>query len=330
VARVSVSFALQAHPGAGDQAGAAWVQLARRAEASGFEALCIGDHPGSTAAPFVVLAAVASVTSTLRLGTAVVNAGRWEPLALASEAVALDVVSNGRAFLGVGAGHTPAEWTTVGRDVPGASERAARLNDVLETARRLLAGNPVTFETDHVRLEQATLHWPQPARPEIPILVGGNGRAVLRAGARHADVVELTGLGRTLPDGQYHVPDWTASSVDARVDLVAQSVPADRPAPRLGALVQHVELTDDRTSAALAYLGRLERIIPVEALPTVEELLGVPYALFGTESEIADQLRAHERRWGFTRYTVRADAFDAVVTLIEHLRRTGSHQPPPA
>jgi len=99
---------------------ASWLGLARDVEAAGFHALYAADHPGSTASPFVALAAAAAVTERIQLGTCVVNAGVWEPLALASEAATLDVVSGGRAVLGVGAGHTPREWTATGRRFPTA------------------------------------------------------------------------------------------------------------------------------------------------------------------------------------------------------------------
>jgi len=89
---------------------------------------------------------------------------------------------------------------------------------------------------------------------------------------------------------------------------------------RVGArLADIVELTDDRAGAAHAYLTRLERVILAEALPALDDLLDVPYVLLGTETEIVDQLRAHRRRWGFSRYTVRAGTLDAVGGLIARL-----------
>jgi alkanesulfonate monooxygenase SsuD/methylene tetrahydromethanopterin reductase-like flavin-dependent oxidoreductase (luciferase family) len=82
-----------------DQRG--WAEIARRCEASGLRALLVSDHPGSGASPFVALASAAAVTSTLRLGSYVVNAGVRPPLLLASEVATLDVVSDGRAELEV-------------------------------------------------------------------------------------------------------------------------------------------------------------------------------------------------------------------------------------
>jgi alkanesulfonate monooxygenase SsuD/methylene tetrahydromethanopterin reductase-like flavin-dependent oxidoreductase (luciferase family) len=98
------TFSLQAVPGD----AAEWLDTARRAEAGGFDTLLTADHPGSCAAPFVALAAAAAVTSRIRPGSYVSNAGVREPMLLAADVATLDVVSGGRAVLGLGAGHPPA------------------------------------------------------------------------------------------------------------------------------------------------------------------------------------------------------------------------------
>jgi alkanesulfonate monooxygenase SsuD/methylene tetrahydromethanopterin reductase-like flavin-dependent oxidoreductase (luciferase family) len=87
----NIGFALQADPGD----GASWVRIGRRAENAGFEAICVGDHPGLTASPFVARAALAHSTSTILLGTAVLNLGTWEPLSLAAEVATLHLLSGG-------------------------------------------------------------------------------------------------------------------------------------------------------------------------------------------------------------------------------------------
>ena len=99
-----------------------WLALAREADRSGFESLYVADHPGTCAAPFVALAAAAAVTDRIKLGTCVVNAGLWEPVPLAMEVATLDMVSGGRAVLGLGAGHTPAEWAMRGRSMPSPAQ----------------------------------------------------------------------------------------------------------------------------------------------------------------------------------------------------------------
>lgn len=102
-----------------------WLELARDVEAAGFQALYAAGHPGSTPSPFVTLAAAAAVTERIQLGTCVVNAGVWEPLALASEAATLEVVSGGRAVLGLGRDTLRTSGPPPGGSSQTASDRAA-------------------------------------------------------------------------------------------------------------------------------------------------------------------------------------------------------------
>lgn len=116
-----IEVAVQAQP----RDSASWLALASTVERLGFSALLAADHPGRRASPFVALAAAAAVTSRIALGSYVSNAGIREPLLLASDVATLDLLSAGRARLGLGAGHAPAEWTGVGRVRPPVAERVA-------------------------------------------------------------------------------------------------------------------------------------------------------------------------------------------------------------
>lgn len=294
----------------------AWETFAQRCERSGFASLSVADHPGTGPAPFVALAAAGAVTSDLQLGTYVVNAGTWEPLALASEVATLDLVSAGRAVLGVGAGHTPAEWTMRGREYPSARERVEHMIELIEVTRRLLDGEVVSFRGRHVRTVDAYLEKPRPVQGSIPLVVGGNGRRVLHYAAQHADVVALSGLGRTLPDGYRHEVDWATDRIDERVELVHLAAEAVGRTPTLEALVQRLEITDDAQGAATELAEQLNGV-------SADDLLAAPYVLFGTVEEIAAELRHHQRRWGISRFVVRAGVVDAAETLFRYLREQG-------
>ena len=309
---MNITFAVQGHPSSRED----WLDLARDAETRGFEALSIADHPGTTASPFVALAAAAQVTDRLLLAPSVINAGAWEPLALAAEVATLDVLSDGRAMLGIGAGHTPSEWTQVGRPYPSAHQRIAHLEAVVGSVRRLLSGEVVTIDDATVHLRDACLEWPVPARNRVPVLIGGNARGVVELAARHADVLELTGLGRTLLDGHAHEARWSAEQVDERVRLLhavgGRSV-------RLGALVQKVEITADREGVAAEYRAQFLEVVPEEELPSIDEILDTPFVLIGTADQIVAQLTTNQARWAFSRYTTRARDLDAVALVIERL-----------
>ena len=276
------TFSLQALP----EDAAGWLDLARRAEQIGFEALYVADHPGSCAAPFVALAAAAAVTSRVKLGSYVVNAGVREPILLASDVATLDVVSGGRAILGLGAGHTPAEWAAVGKVRPGVRARIDHCIAVTETTCRMLAGDGMAE--------------PRPVQDPVPLLIGGGNTRLLGWAAEHADLIGLSGLGRTLDDGHHHEVRWRQEQVDAQVELTGGK-PVE-------ALVQLVEVTDD---AGAVYAEWAEK-----ADTPQEDLVAAPFLLVGTVDEIAAKIQAVERRWGITRFAVRKPAIEVVAALL--------------
>ncbi|MFI5492837.1 LLM class flavin-dependent oxidoreductase [Actinoplanes sp. NPDC051859] len=297
-----VEFALQVQPLDARE----WVETAQRAEAAGFTTLLAADHPGSCAAPFVALAAAAAVTSTIKLGSYVVNAGVREPMLLAADVATLDVVSGGRALLGLGAGHTPAEWDAVGRVRPGVRGRVERCIAVADATVRLLGGETVTVAQPGLTMLDARLEAPRPVQERIPLLIGTANSRLLGWAGQHADVVGLTGFGRTKSDGHQHEARWRLAEIDAQVALVRAGGDA-----ALEALVQIVEITDDVD----AVLGEQAERMGM----SVSELREVPFLLVGTEDEIAAAVRRNEERWGITRYAVRRNALDLLGPLLPRL-----------
>lgn len=282
---------------------AEWLDTARRAEAAGFDTLLAADHPGSCAAPFVALAAAAAVTSRIKLGSYVSNAGVREPILLAADVATLDVVSGGRARLGLGAGHTPAEWDAVGQVRPDVRGRVERCIAVAEATRRLLAGERVTVATPELTMLNAELVAPRPVQERIPLTLGTANSRLLRWAAEHADIVGLTGFGRTRADGHTHDARWRPAEIDAQVALAGGK-------PR-EALVQRVEITDDAGAALAEDAARLAM--------SVGELREVPFLLVGTADEIVAAVRGHRERWGISRYVVRRDALDKLGPLLPRL-----------
>lgn len=276
-----------------------WLALATDVEQRGFEGLWIGDHPGVVAAPFVSLAAAAAVTERIRLGTYVANAGVWEPVALATEVATLDVLSGGRAVLGLGAGHTPGEWTAQGRRFPSADDRVDRMIEVAGAVRSLLGGDVVSMVGRHVTLHDAVLLDPRPVQEQVPLLVGGSGQRVLRFGAGHAETVSVTGAGRTLADGHSHEVRWSAGDVARLFGMVGEQAQRAGRSPGIDVLVQHVELTDDAEGVAHRLAGFIEGASP-------GDLLSAPFVWIGTAAGIAAELAAHQRDLGVTSWTIRA------------------------
>jgi alkanesulfonate monooxygenase SsuD/methylene tetrahydromethanopterin reductase-like flavin-dependent oxidoreductase (luciferase family) len=167
--------------------------LAQTAEALGFDALFVPNHPlvvGSAA--WTTLAALAEATRTIRLGTLVSCVAYWNPVVLARAVADVDRISAGRAVLGVGCGDMPQEFRQLGLAYPPTKERQAALEDALRILRPLLRGEEVAYQGAHFRAAGAALRPPPVQQPRVPILVAGGGeRTTLRFVAQYADASNL-------------------------------------------------------------------------------------------------------------------------------------------
>lgn len=284
------------------------VKAALEAEASGFDVVVIGDHIGLEYAPIPTLAAIASATTSIVLGTNVVNADLRNPVQLAWEAATLDRLSDGRFELGVGAGHTPQEYAAVGVDQDPPSVRKRRLMESVQLLSKLLAGDTVTHAGEFFDIADACVA--EPGRP-IRLLVGGNGQGLLEHAGRHADIVGLQGLGRTLPDGHRHTVRWTSAHLENQLDQVGAGAGDRFGEIELSALVQVVNVTDDAEEAIAKLCGRVDDLNPSDAVET-------PYVLIGTVDEIADKLERCRQQWGISYFIVRDH--DQFAPIIHRLR----------
>ncbi len=282
------------------------VELARRAEGVGFDTLLVPDHVGLPD-PFVTLQAAADATTTLRVGTYVLNNDFHDPVLLARAAATLDVLSDGRFELGLGAGHAQPEYEARGVAFEPAKQRVARLAEAVPLLRRLLDGESVTFEGVYYRLRDAACA-PHPRQARVPIVVGGNGAAVLRLAAREADGAGLTGLGRTLADGDRHEADWSAASLERRLQMIGDAA-GSRGQPELSALVQVVAVTDNRGDAARRIAERVPGL-------TAEDALETPFLLLGSVPQMVHQIVAAHQRWGFGYFVTRADSVNVMGDVI--------------
>ena len=185
------------------RAWARTVAVAQEAEALGFDSLWLYDHVQTEPVPtdeitfeaFVGLSALAAETARARLGHLVLCAGYRNPALVAKMISTLDVVSGGRAELGIGAGWKEGEYTAYGFGFPPLATRMEALEDALEIATRMLAGERATY-AGPVSSVHGAINVPRGLQePRIPILVGGNGpNRTWRLAARFADELNLDWL----------------------------------------------------------------------------------------------------------------------------------------
>jgi len=145
------------------------------------------DRTGPCMEGWIALAALAQATTRLRLGVLVTGNPYRHPSVLANMAATLDVVSNGRLELGIGAGWNQDESDALGIELPTLKERFDRFDEALEVITRLLTDEVSSFDGVHYQLREARCE-PKPVqRPHPPIVIGGSGpKRTLRAVARHA------------------------------------------------------------------------------------------------------------------------------------------------
>jgi F420-dependent oxidoreductase-like protein len=183
---------------AGWGAADAWartVELARLAERLGYDHLWVYDHvetvprrePTHVFEAFTTLAALATLTSEIRLGQLVACSTYRNAGLLAKEAAGVDVISGGRLILGLGAGWYEREYRAYGWGFLPPRERLRVLEETITVVKRLWTEETVTFEGRHLRLDGAYCY-PKPLQRLPEIWVGGGGEQVtLRVAAEHAD-----------------------------------------------------------------------------------------------------------------------------------------------
>ncbi|MEV4143234.1 LLM class F420-dependent oxidoreductase [Amycolatopsis sp. NPDC049691] len=276
---------------------AAWVEKCRKVEDLGYDVLSVADHLGM-ATPFPSLVLAGEATSRVKLNTFVLNAPFYNPVLLARDVTGTDQFTDGRLELGLGAGYVKAEFEAAGMRFPSAGERVDHLERTILELKRCYADPE---------------HKPSPVRPQgPPLLLGGRGDRVLGLAVEHADIIGFTGTAKT-PDGA-PIAAGTPADVDERVAFVRGKLGERASEVEFNLLCQFVKVTNDRAAG----LAELERLVPGGM--SAEEIGELPIALVGTPAQIADQIRGHRERWGFTYFTILEMFLDEFAPVLEHLR----------
>jgi alkanesulfonate monooxygenase SsuD/methylene tetrahydromethanopterin reductase-like flavin-dependent oxidoreductase (luciferase family) len=163
------------------------LRLAEAAETAGWEGLFVWDHMGfvwgaPAGDPWVILAAVASCTSRLKLGVGVAPLPRYSPQVLARILATLDLLSDGRLIFGAGIGGVPEEFTAFGES-GDLRRRAAMLDEGLEILDRFMSGEAVDHQGTFYTVDNVTLAPLPLQRPRLPVWIGGESRAALHRAA---------------------------------------------------------------------------------------------------------------------------------------------------
>jgi len=277
----------------------------------GFSALYLPDHFGAQPAPIAALMAAADATTTLRIGPLVLDNDYRHPVVVAKEAATLDLLSDGRLELGMGAGWMVSDYEQAGIPYDSAGTRIERLGEAVQIIKKFFAGGEFSFEGKHYQikgLEGA----PRPVqKPHPPILLGGGGRKMLGLAARQADIVHVNynlnegRINRTLVQTGMAVKTeeklaWIKAAAGERFDSI-----------ELGFTVFFANITDDRQALA-------EPMAPGMSFEP-RNVLEMPHFLIGTVEQIEHDLRERRDRYGFSHATLPGEMADELAPVVERL-----------
>ncbi len=270
------------------------VEAAQRAESLGFDSVWISDHffldlaryggspePAGTVEPFTALAALATATERVRLGTLVACSPFRHPAHMAKMATTIDLASGGRFDLGIGAGWYEREFEAFGYEFSSVGERFGELEDSVEVIAALFREGPVDLELRHFRLAGAFNH-PLPEQDGGPPLwIGGKGGdRLLRLVARHGS-------------GWNSVWRWTPEDLGARADRLRQicrDVGRDPSTARVSVGL-YTLVGEDEQDVSARYRA-LRRWSPGGALDDEPLAEFARNSLTGTPEQCLDRLRA--------------------------------------
>jgi probable F420-dependent oxidoreductase len=298
--------------------GPALIERARRAEAIGYDMLVLGDHLLEQLAPVPALAAIATATARVRIGTFVFNNDLRHPAVLAQDLATLDVLSAGRLEIGIGAGWNESEYAAIGLPFDPPGRRIERMAEAVTVLKGLFSAAPFTFEGRHYMI-RALDGQPKPVQqPHPPFLIGGGGRRILAIAAREAATVGLAPVATG--DGPSLVADCMAPAVAAKIDRVRETAPQrfERLDLNVYPAVGRAQVTDHPRREARELARRLAARYGADV--ATDDLLASPFVFVGSVAGLAGKFVDLRRRFGINSFTV--FDLDEFAPVVERLAGT--------
>jgi probable F420-dependent oxidoreductase len=304
-------FALQASHAASP---AAWKELAQKAEDMGYSTLYVPDHLDDQWAPMIALTLAAEATTTLRVGTLVLDNDFRHPVVLAKEAATLDLVSGGRFEFGMGAGWMRTDYDQSGIPMEPAAVRIERLAESLEIMQSLWSTGRATFAGSYYHVKDA-IGSPDPTTPGgPPLVIGGGSRRILTLAGRYADVVSIVPSLAAGAIGAEMAAESVVEKYRDRVDWAREAAGDRADALEFQCWTAAVQVVPNRDEV-------VAQLAPVFGL-TPDQLAAAPIALIGTVGEIAETLRQRRESLGFSYIVVHEAEMVALGPVIAELAGT--------
>ncbi len=290
--------------------GQEWIDRAKRLEALGYGTLAMPDHMiGGAWAAMPALAVAATATQKLRVGTLVIDNDFRNPTVFARECATLDVLTNGRFELGIGAGWLDRDYQSTGIPFDRGRVRVGRLAEAVTLLKRLFTEEQVTFAGEYYEVDRAECR-PKPVqRPYPPFLIAGGGPDILALAGREANIVAIVASGIT-GSGKLAPEKLTLETMREQIGVVRDAAGARFGEIELSMFLDCI-VTDDRekTIAEMAKKAKAE--------PDV--LRNSAYRGIGTLREIRDHIVRMRDAIGITYFCLRGPDVESLGPVVGEL-----------
>ncbi len=291
-----------------------WVETVRRVEAMGYSTMFVPDHFDEGLGPIAAMASAVAVTTTLKVGPLVLDCDFRHPAILARELASIDLISDGRLEVGLGAGWKRLDYERSGIAMDTPKIRVDRMIEHMAVLKGLFAPGPFSFAGDHYQISELD-GTPKPATATGPkFLIGGGGRRVLRFAAANADII---GVNASIHSGEIDTAaaqDALPSSIDEKVAWVREAAGPEIANKEINAWLSVASITDDRDNFAAALAG----VFGTDP----ESVVQAPLVLIGSASQVIEQLHARRERWGYNYTVIPGNEAESFASIIAELTGT--------
>ena len=291
-----------------------WRDLVKKAEDLGYSVLLMPDHCGDQLGVIPALATAAAISDTLRIGSLVLANDFRHPAVLAKDAATLDLLSEGRLELGLGAGWMNEDYSWTGVPHERAGVRIDKMIESIEVLRGLWGDEPLNYSGEHYTITEME-GMPKPVQAGgPPIVCGGGGRRMLQTAAKMADIVGVNpnvGEGKVGPEA---IRSMSAEATEEKLGWVRDAAGDRFDDIEISILKFVTMVTDDRDGTAEGVGGAMGM--------DAETILASPHALIGSADQLADELVEQREKWLGSYVTVQSDAIDAFAPVVAALAGT--------
>ncbi|GAB3592632.1 LLM class F420-dependent oxidoreductase [Angustibacter peucedani] len=293
-------------------------ERARAAEDLGITTFVLPDHLLGQPAPIPYLATVAALTERLRVSAFVHNNDLRHPAVLAQDLATLDVLSQGRLDVAIGAGWNEPEYTSIGLPFDPVRVRQARLAEAVQVLKGCFADGPFSFAGEHYTI---TEHDGQPLpvqRPHPPFFIGGGGRRTLELAAREAQTVGLA--PRILPGVRPDPRSYTWAATEEKIGWVREAAGErfDELTFNVYPSLWPVTVTDDLHGEAAKVVAMMAERSGVEL--SEQDVIDSPHVFIGSHERFVEKFTELRERLGISSFLV--GDLDQLAPVVERLAGT--------